>query len=155
MMLNTLDGLRGRGLGRLAQHSSLANDFSTAMSPLFAARVRVTEAAAQSAIPIADHARLLGEWDRLDRRRAALLTELEALQSQDQLAAWLTQSEALERDVDAYVAEVDAVIGYEQMNRPLKLGLLTVGATVALGGVVWAVWGYMQKKGPWRRRRKR
>jgi hypothetical protein len=153
MMLNTLDGLRG--LGRLAQHGSLANTFSAAVSPLFTARQRVNDAAANAAIPIADRDRLLMLWDQLDRKRAELLVQLEALQSQDQLAGWLAQSAGLESEIDAYVAEVDAVIGYEQINRPLKLGLLTLGATAAVGGIVWAVWGYTQKKGPWRRRRKR
>jgi hypothetical protein len=156
MMLNTLDGVRRGGLGRLQQHVSLANTFSTATTtPLNEAFRRLRTAASREGVPITDMDRLSRQRDELDRKIVELLVQLEALQSQNQLAGWLAQSAGLESEIDAYVAEVDAVIGYEQINRPLKLGLLTLGATAAVGGIVWAVWGYTQKKGPWRRRRKR
>lgn len=156
LMLNTLDGMRRRGLGRLANHPTLLGDYNTAVNdPLQDAMRRLRLAANREGVPIADFDRLEAQYNTLSSRVVQHGEALEALANQSQLPGWLAMSEQLERDVDAFVTEVNAVLGYEQANRPLKLGLLTVGATVFVGGVVWGVWAYTQKKGPWKRRSRR
>jgi len=59
-------------------------------------------------------------------------------------AAWVDRADRALTQAEEVIAEIDAVIGYEKDNRWLKLGLVTAGAVVLLGGTA-AVIVYRRK----------
>lgn len=106
------------------------------------ARRRLRRAAEQAAIPWSDYTSLDG---RASRAMDTLISLRESVPSDEtEYAAWVDRADRALTQAEEVIAEIDAVIGYEKDNRWLKLGLVTAGAVVLLGGTA-AVIVYRRK----------
>jgi hypothetical protein len=159
MMINALDGLRGRpsrALGRLPASVGEAAlvAFSEAVAPIDRAFERVQAAAQAHAVPDTVTAALQNRYDQLSNAIADHTISFdENVNNESDLAVWTSRAEDLASGVASYVAEVDRILGRELRLSPARLVFVALGSTLLLGGAA-ALFVVHQRKRKRRRRRR-
>lgn len=145
LMINSLDGLRGRrprSLGQISatEEASILRVFETAVEPMVGAHERLQAYAARGKLSIDDADRLENLYRSLQDRVSAHATALHAnTHTVEQAAAWSMTAERLAGEAEAYAAEVRSVIGLAASLQPWKLAAAIAGSVVVLGGVAYYV----------------